>query len=142
MDMRRIARLFGILGGIGAVIWAMRDRFVKVAIPREPQPPAFKAPSRIETPGAARTTGETTRGYPETATTSSSAPESPAPTGPGEPDLTEVNGIGPVYAARLSEAGIDTIPALASSRPEKVAAAAEVPLSRAVGWIDAAKSLA
>jgi polyhydroxyalkanoate synthase len=50
-------------------------------------------------------------------------------------DLESVNGIGPTYAERLREAGIDGLAALAAADPESVAEAAEVPVSRAEDWI-------
>ncbi|MEF8868360.1 MAG: class III poly(R)-hydroxyalkanoic acid synthase subunit PhaC [Haloarculaceae archaeon] len=50
-------------------------------------------------------------------------------------DLESVNGIGPTYAERLREAGIDGLAALAAADPESVAGAAEVPVSRAEDWI-------
>jgi polyhydroxyalkanoate synthase len=50
-------------------------------------------------------------------------------------DLESVNGIGPTYAERLREAGIDGLAALAAADPEAVAEAAEVPVSRAEDWI-------
>jgi polyhydroxyalkanoate synthase len=53
-------------------------------------------------------------------------------------DLESVNGIGPAYAGRLREAGIDGLAALAAADPEAVAEAAEVPVSRAEDWIDQA----
>jgi len=53
-------------------------------------------------------------------------------------DLESVNGIGPTYAERLREAGIDGLAALAAADPEAVAEAAEVPVSRAEDWIDQA----
>ena len=127
--MRRIARIFGLLGGIGAVIWAMRDRFVSVAISREPEPPAFRAVN--PNGGRPQTPPPAPKQAPHTA---SDATEE-------ESELTEVNGIGPVYANRLNEAGIRSLGDLSSSRAEQVAEAAEVPLSRAIGWIEAARGL-
>lgn len=41
--MKRVAKVIGFIGGVLAVAWAMRDRFISVAISREPEPPAFKA---------------------------------------------------------------------------------------------------
>lgn len=107
--MKRLARILGLLGGIGALAWAMRDRLVSVAISREPVPPAFKVPDPA--PATEKSAGE----------------------------ITTVSGIGPVYATRLESIGVSTLDALAASRPEQVAAAAEVPLSRAVGWVEAAR---
>lgn len=92
----------------------MRDRFISVAISREPQAPAFRVPDRT------------------TALTTSESPDGP---------ITEIPGIGPVYATRLAAIDITTLAALRNSRPEQVAAAAQVPLSRAVGWIDHARQL-
>jgi len=53
-------------------------------------------------------------------------------------DLESVNGIGPTYAGRLREAGLDGLAALAEADAETVAEAAEVPVSRAEDWIDQA----
>lgn len=40
--MKKLARILGIVGGVAALIWAMRDRFISVAISREPEPPRFR----------------------------------------------------------------------------------------------------
>src|SRR5690606_27836897 len=48
--MKRLSTVLGVLGGIAAVIWAMRDRFISVALSREPQPPSFRAPPAEEDP--------------------------------------------------------------------------------------------
>jgi polyhydroxyalkanoate synthase len=50
-------------------------------------------------------------------------------------DLESVNGIGPTYAERLREAGIDGLAALATADPEAIAEAADVAVSRAEDWI-------
>lgn len=108
MPVRRITRIVSVLGGIAAIIWAMRERFVSVAISREPTPPAFRVPepaTPIETAGS---------------------------------DLTAIDGIGPVYAARLTEAGYRTIPELAGADAGDVARAAQVSETRARTWIEAA----
>ncbi len=60
-----------------------------------------------------------------------------------EPDvdpLETINGIGPAYAGRLREAGIESIDAIAEADVETIADAAEVPENRAEGWIEAAQS--
>ena len=118
--MKRLARVLGVIGGLGAIAWAMRDRLVSVAISREPVPPAFKMPESSANPMAAASDHDDRRDARE---------------------LTAVGGIGPVYATRLETVGISTLADLAASRPEQVAAAAEVPLARANGWIDAASDL-
>lgn len=108
--MKRIAGAFGVIGGIVAVIWAMRDRLVSIAAPREPEPPRF----RVVPPPESGTRDETSR---------------------ASDDLTTIDGIGPVYAERLGRAGIHTVQALASADPGVVRDAAQVSLDRATGWI-------
>lgn len=115
--MRRIARILGLLGGLGAILWAMRDRLVSVALPREPQVPAFRVPEP-------RTTDE---------------PEDDAGQEPVT-SVTNVTGIGPVYATRLAAAGINSITDLAEAAPEAVAEAAQVPVSKATSWVTAAQT--
>lgn len=46
--MSKVAKIVGFVGGVVALVWAMRDRFISVAVSREPEPPAFKNPSDIE----------------------------------------------------------------------------------------------
>lgn len=41
--MKRLAQVLGIIGGVAALVWAMRDRFISVATSREPEPPRFRA---------------------------------------------------------------------------------------------------
>ena len=50
-------------------------------------------------------------------------------------DLAEVWGIGPVYRARLAEAGITTFARLAAADPDAVVTATGVPPARAADWI-------
>ncbi len=50
-------------------------------------------------------------------------------------DLAEVSGIGPVYRARLADAGITTFARLAAADPDAVVAATGVPPARAADWI-------
>lgn len=52
--------------------------------------------------------------------------------------VAEVNGIGPTYSDRLTDAGIDTVAALADANAEEVAEAAQVSESRATDWISQA----
>lgn len=40
--MRRLVKVIGLVGGIAALVWAIRDRFISVAISREPEPPTFR----------------------------------------------------------------------------------------------------
>ena len=119
--MKRLARVIGVLGGVGAVIWAMRERFISIAAPREPHPPTFRVvtePSEPPrpTPGSDR----------------SSEPD----------DLTEVLGIGPVFNRRLMEGGISTFAQLAHATTDRVMELTGVPESKAQDWIEQARTLA
>jgi predicted flap endonuclease-1-like 5' DNA nuclease len=64
----------------------------------------------------------------------------PEPAGPD--DLSDVKGIGPVYAARLADAGMATFAQLASSDPQTVARHAGVSERAAADWITQASELA
>ena len=55
-------------------------------------------------------------------------------------DLESIDGIGPTYAERLRDAGIDGLAALAAADVEAVAEAADVPEDRAEDWIDQASA--
>lgn len=90
----------------------MRERFVSIAAPREPEPPTF----RVVTPPS----------------------EPPRP--PEPDDLTEVNGIGPVFARRLMEGGISTFTQLAQADVARVTELTGVPESRATDWIEQAST--
>lgn len=50
-----------------------------------------------------------------------------------------IDGIGPVFAERLSKEGLATVNALAEANPDRVAEAAGVSAARARTWIDLAK---
>ncbi|GIU91776.1 MAG: hypothetical protein KatS3mg011_0682 [Acidimicrobiia bacterium] len=107
LNVRKVARLVGVVGGIVALIWAMRDRLVSIAAPREPQPPRF----RVVPP--------------------------PEPT-----ELTEVKGVGPVFARRLREAGIATAHQLANTDAQRVAEILDVPIGRAEDIVREASAIA
>jgi polyhydroxyalkanoate synthase len=51
-------------------------------------------------------------------------------------DLEELNGIGPTYAERLRAGGVQSISELAETDVETLAELAEVPVSRAEGWLE------
>lgn len=69
----------------------------------------------------------------------SSAPEDGAGTpGSGE-SVDEIKGIGPTYAERLGEAGIETVADLADSDLDDVAGRANVPRGRLETWIERAR---
>ena len=41
--MKKFVKLVGFVGAAAAVFWAMRERFISVAVSREPEPPSFRA---------------------------------------------------------------------------------------------------
>ncbi|MFD1645316.1 class III poly(R)-hydroxyalkanoic acid synthase subunit PhaC [Haloarchaeobius litoreus] len=53
-------------------------------------------------------------------------------------DLEDVDGIGPAYAERLRDAGVDSIAALAAADAVELAETADLPVSRVEDWVDAA----
>lgn len=54
--------------------------------------------------------------------------------------VDQLDGIGPVFAQRLSAAGLGDVEALAAASPDQVAEAAGVSSARARNWIDLAAS--
>jgi len=109
--VKKIARALGVIGGLAALIWAMRDRLISIAAPKEPEPPKFRVVPPI---------GLDERGD----------------------DLTEITGIGPVFASRLRAEGITTFKELSDAGPQVVSDAAGVPLTRASDWVDQAAARA
>ena len=61
--------------------------------------------------------------------------------GPESQPIEEVDGIGPVMAGRLRNAGINDVSKLAASTPDTIAEAAGVSGARARAWIDQARAL-
>ena len=116
--MNKLAKVLGIAGGVAAVIWAIRDRFITVTAPREPEPPTF----RVVTPPL----------------------RTPAPPAgaDGSDDLTAIKGGGPVTAGRLREAGIGTVEALVGADPDALAAATGLAADRIRTWQETAAGIA
>lgn len=56
------------------------------------------------------------------------------------PPVDSIEGIGPVFAQRLTDAGISDVEALAAASPDQVAEAASVSAARARTWIELASS--
>lgn len=103
--LRNLLRVAGIAIGVGAAVWAMRDKLLPAPnVPDEP-PPRFRT-----------------------------GPEKP-PAAASSDDLTEIKGIGPVYASRLAEAGMTSFAQLASGSAAQIAGAAGVSEQVAAAWI-------
>ncbi|MEE8330221.1 MAG: helix-hairpin-helix domain-containing protein [Acidimicrobiia bacterium] len=114
--MRRLIRFVGIVTGVAAVAYLMRDKLVR--IPEDPTPPPhFKADSP---------NGETT------------APVKATRAMLGD-DLTEINGIGPAYSKRLADAGITTFAELIAADVAATAEAVDVSEDQVAGWADQAR---
>lgn len=43
----RFAKVVGFVAGVAAIVWAMRDRFITVAVPHEPDAPAFRTSAHL-----------------------------------------------------------------------------------------------
>jgi predicted flap endonuclease-1-like 5' DNA nuclease len=118
--MNRLTKVGGAVVGVGAgvaaVLWLMRD---KLAGPTAAPVTAADAPAFRVPPSPAK-----------------------RPTAASVDDLSEVNGIGPVYRARLEQAGIGSFDALAAADAEVVAESAQVAIDRAQDWIEQAAGLA
>lgn len=56
------------------------------------------------------------------------------------PPVDVIEGIGPVFAQRLTEAGITDVASLAAASPDQVAEAASVSAKRARNWIELAST--
>ncbi|MFC4405783.1 class III poly(R)-hydroxyalkanoic acid synthase subunit PhaC [Haloarchaeobius iranensis] len=54
------------------------------------------------------------------------------------PDLEDIDGIGPAYAQRLRDAGVDSVAALAAADAVELAETSELPVSRVEDWIETA----
>ncbi|MFW2339308.1 MAG: hypothetical protein ACN4GK_04600 [Acidimicrobiia bacterium] len=120
--MKRIVRILSFAAGVAALIWAMRDRFISLALPREPQPPAFRHPE--DHPNVPHRPHQPPHFQPEVPTTDNK-PD----------DLQEIKGIGPVFAAGLADMGITTFGDLSESKVADVAAKLETAESRVADWI-------
>ena len=67
-------------------------------------------------------------------------PEPPAfRADPPPTKVDSIDGIGPVFAERLTKAGLGSVAALARATPDLVAEAAGVSAARARNWIELAK---
>lgn len=108
---RNLIRIGGVLAGLAAAAWALRDRLLPAPEAPGEEPPAFRQ-----------------AGADDEATT------------PAD-DLTAVKGIGPVTAGKLNEAGITTLDELASADAGDLSAAIGSSESTVSRWIAAAGSM-
>ena len=103
--MNKIGKALGFIGGALAILWAMRDRLVSIAAPHDPEPPRFRVVP---------------------------------PSGSGQiaiDDLTELPGVGPVFAGRLRDAGVSTFADVASSSTTRLAEITGASEARVTEWV-------
>ena len=89
--MRRLFRLIWWIGVFAAIAWLLRDRLVPAPEEAATEPPRY----RVTPPPA--------------------PPAEPAPAAAADDDLEAIKGVGPVYAARLADAGITSFAVLAAA---------------------------
>ena len=115
--MKKLFKLMTLIAFGAAVTWLLRDQLVPGPTVPNPHPPPFRHPPESPRPPA-------------------------APAEVAADDLTMVNGIGPVYAARLDAAGIATFRDLAEADADSLAANAGLPRDKVADWIGKAADLA
>lgn len=116
--MKRAVRTAGILAGLGAVVWLMRDRLLRVPEAGDTQITGFRVPP---------TNGE-----------GAATKEDEA----AEDDLTEIVGVGPVYSRRLAQQGISKFADLAEADPVELAEKLNLSTNQVADWISQASDLA
>jgi predicted flap endonuclease-1-like 5' DNA nuclease len=109
--MKNAVRLAGVVVGLGAAVWALRDRLLPAPELSDEPAPRFREAEPV------------------------------APVPDDDADLTRIKGIGPVTADKLATAGVEGVRALAAMSTVDVAEAAGTSETSAARWIESAKSL-
>jgi polyhydroxyalkanoate synthase len=109
--MKRLIRFVGLAAGLAAVAYLLRDQLVRVHEEPTP-PPRFRQPSAEAGESAEAALAD---------------------------DLTEIVGVGPVYAKRLAAAGITSFAELAAADVAATAQAVNTAAERVAEWVDQAR---
>ncbi len=117
--MKKAVRTVGIVAGLGAVAWLMKDRLLRVPDAGEAPISGFRVP---DTNGHRKPT----------------AVEPPSQSD----DLTKIVGIGPVYSRRLGEMNITSFKQLAAVNAVELADKLDISAEQAADWIGQASDLA
>jgi predicted flap endonuclease-1-like 5' DNA nuclease len=124
--MKKLLKLLTLVAFAAGVAWLLRDQLVPGPTAPTAHPPPFRhAPEPTERP-AAPIAADSTAGD---------------STASAHDDLTEVNGIGPVYAGKLTVAGVTTFRDLAAADADALAENTGLPRDRLADWIGKAADL-
>jgi len=113
---------------------------------KETDPDAESEPAAEETDPEAAETGAGSGGSSADAGSADGSPANATPASPAEPPaeeaepVEEVKGIGPAYAERLSEAGVETVADLSGADAADLAEASGIGEGRLETWIERAKA--
>jgi predicted flap endonuclease-1-like 5' DNA nuclease len=99
--MKNAIRIAGVVAGLAAAAWAVRDRMLPAPEAPTDTPPRFRSGST-----------------------------------PTMDDLTEIKGVGPAFASRLSEADIVSFADLAKQEADELSEAVNTTPETAQRWID------
>ena len=110
---KNLIRFAGVVAGLAAAAWAMRDRLLPSPEIHEEPPPRFR-----------------------------DAPRPTAASAADRDDLTAIKGVGPVMSAKLIDAGITSIAEVAKADPAALSEDIGVTEATATRWIESAKTLA
>lgn len=107
---KNLVRTAGVVVGLGAAVWALRDRLLPSPVVSDDPPPKFRE----------------------------SAPDPMAID--DHADLITLHGIGPATADRLKEAGIENVPMLAAADAAEIAESTGATIKTATKWIETAQA--